>query len=86
VATASLAKRRKRAFIQQLPPMTLAVSKRVVRSLAAGKVAVSLGTGNRAERSAGIVLRGVSDAPAAVEPRSPAPLIATDALPPIKWL
>jgi hypothetical protein len=60
--------------------MTLAIAKRVVRILAAGKVAVRLGPENRSEGPAGIVLRGVSDAPTAVEPRPPTPVEATDTL------
>jgi hypothetical protein len=43
VSTASLTKRSERAVVQQLPPMILAVPKRVVRFLTAGKVAVALG-------------------------------------------
>jgi hypothetical protein len=60
--------------------MTLAVPERVMGSLTAGEVAVRLGPEYRREWAAGIVLRGVSDAPTAVEPRSPASFIAADAL------
>jgi hypothetical protein len=80
VPTAALTKRGERAVVQQLPPMTLAVPKRVVRSLTAGKVAVCLGSEDRREASAGIVLRGVSDAPTAVEPGPSTSLIPADAL------
>lgn len=80
VPAASLTKGSERAVVQQLPPMTLAVPKRVVRSLTVGKVAVCLGSENGREGSAGTVLRSVSDAPAAVKPGPPAPLIPADAL------
>jgi hypothetical protein len=65
--------------------MTLAVAERVVRLLAAGKVAILLGAGNRSERSAGIVLRSMSDAPTAVESRPLASLEAANAFSAIEW-
>ena len=67
-----------------MPPMTLAVPKGVMRSLTTGKVAVRLGAENRREWAAGIVLRGVSDAPTTVEPRSLASFVAADALPAVE--
>jgi hypothetical protein len=80
VPAGSLTKGSERAVVQKLPPMTLAVPKRVVRSLTVGKVAVSLGSENRREGSAGIVLRGVSDTPATVKPGPLATLVPADAL------
>lgn len=62
----------------------MAVAKRIVGLLAAGKVAVHLGLGDRGEGSARIVLRGVPDAPTAIEPRSSTSLIAADALPAVE--
>jgi len=78
VATESLTKRREWAIIQQLPSMTLAVAKRVVGFLAAREVAAGLRLEDRSQRSAGIVLSGMSDAPTAVEPRSLASLESAD--------
>jgi hypothetical protein len=43
VPAAALTKRSEQAVVQHLPPMALAVPKRVVRSLTAGKVAACLG-------------------------------------------
>jgi hypothetical protein len=76
--SAFLAKRCERALLPQLSPMALAVAKRVVRLLAAGKVTVGLGLEDGSKGPAGIVLRGVPDTPTAIEPRPPTPLEATD--------
>jgi hypothetical protein len=60
--SAFLTKRRERALLPQLTPMTLAVAEREVALRAARKIAVQRGPKKRCEWATGVILCGMSSA------------------------